>query len=149
MRAELKDFCIRLGISEHVRFYGWVKDIAQVYADLDLLAMTSINEGTPVSIIEAMSSGVPVISTDAGGIKDLLGNQLGPQSSNGFRICDRGILLPKNDSISLAEGMRYIFDNAELVNQHMIRDANRFVLSEFHQDRLIKDISSLYDSLLK
>lgn len=148
MRDELQEFCIRLGISEHVRFYGWMKDIAQVYADLDLLALTSINEGTPVSIIEAMAAGVPVISTDAGGIKDLLGNPIGPQSSNGFRVCERGILLPQSDPKSLAEGMRYIFDNSEIGNQQMVSNARQFVLSEYHQDRLIQDIRSLYKNLL-
>jgi glycosyltransferase involved in cell wall biosynthesis len=149
MRDELHDSSIRLGISEHVCFYGWIKDITKVYADLDLLALTSINEGTPVSIIEAMSSGVPVISTDAGGIRDLLGNRIGPQSSNGFRVCERGILLPQSDPKSLAEGMRYIFDDTELGNQQMISNARQFVLSEYHQDRLIQDIRSLYNDLLR
>ena len=149
MRGELQNFCIRQGISEYVRFCGWIKDITQVYADLDLLALTSINEGTPVSIIEAMASGIPVISTDAGGIKDLLGNRLGPQPSNGFRVCERGILLPKNDPKSLAEGMHYIIGNTERDNQQMISNAKQFVLSEYHQDRLIQDISSLYINLLK
>ena len=149
MKEELQKFCIQQGISEHVRFCGWIKNIAHVYADLDVLALTSINEGTPVSIIEAMAAGVPVISTDAGGIKDLLGEQIESQPSNGFRICERGILLPRNAPQSLADSIRYIVSNAENGGRQMVSAARQFVLSDYHQDRLIQDIRSLYYNLLK
>ena len=64
-----------------------------IYADLDILALTSLNEGTPVSIIEAMAASVPVITTGVGGIKDLLGRIEADQPDAAFKICERGILM--------------------------------------------------------
>lgn len=72
LRQELFNYCLELGIEKRVVFCGWVEDMPMVYADLDLLLLTSDNEGTPVSIIEAMASGTIVFSTDVGGVKDLL-----------------------------------------------------------------------------
>ena len=53
-------------------FLGWRKDLARIYADLDVVALSSINEGTPVSLIEAMAAGTPVVSTAVGGVPDVL-----------------------------------------------------------------------------
>ncbi len=69
----MEDYTDSLGIRENVVFYGWEKNITMIYADIDILALTSLNEGTPVSVIEAMASSVPVITTGVGGVKDLLG----------------------------------------------------------------------------
>jgi len=68
LREELIGYCQQDGLSDDVLFCGWERDLPTVYADLDILALTSVNEGTPVSMIEAMASSVPVISTDAGGV---------------------------------------------------------------------------------
>jgi glycosyltransferase involved in cell wall biosynthesis len=73
LRRELHDFSGALGIQDHVVFSGWQKDLAGVYAGLDIVALTSNNEGTPVSLIEAMASGKPIISTKVGGVVDLMG----------------------------------------------------------------------------
>jgi glycosyltransferase involved in cell wall biosynthesis len=55
-----------------VLFTSWVRNMAEVYQDIDLLVLTSKNEGTPLAIIEAISMGVPVFATNVGGVKDLL-----------------------------------------------------------------------------
>jgi GT2 family glycosyltransferase/glycosyltransferase involved in cell wall biosynthesis len=149
LRDDLEYFCIQQGISEHVRFCGWIKDIQYVYADLNTLVLTSINEGTPVSIIEAMASSVPVVSTDVGGIKDLLGGTTGSLASNGFKICERGLLLTKNDPQSLSNSIRYIIDNLDTIDRRIVSHAREFVVSDYNQDRLVHDIRSLYFKLLK
>ena len=148
LREGLEAFCVQKGISESVRFCGWIRDIQYVYDDLDALVLTSINEGTPVSIIEAMASAVPVVSTDVGGIKDLFGDLVVSQFSNGFNICERGLLVPKNDEQSLSNGLRFILDNPDYIHRHIIASACEFVVSNYHQDRLINDIKSLYRNLL-
>ena len=56
LRDELIEYCQKHGISNEVLFCGWKRDLPHIYADLDILALTSVNEGTPVSIIEAMAS---------------------------------------------------------------------------------------------
>jgi glycosyltransferase involved in cell wall biosynthesis len=72
LRQTLKNYAVEKGLKDQVIFYGWEKNIPMIYADLDILALTSLNEGTPVSIIEAMAASVPVVTTGVGGIKDLL-----------------------------------------------------------------------------
>jgi hypothetical protein len=52
---------------------GWQRDLVAVYRDLEAVCLTSWNEGTPVSMIEAMAAGRPVIATDVGGVRDVLG----------------------------------------------------------------------------
>ena len=68
-----EDLTQHLGLVEKVVFTGWIRDLAPLYADLDVLALTSDNEGTPVAVIEAMAAGVPVVATDVGGVRELIG----------------------------------------------------------------------------
>jgi glycosyltransferase involved in cell wall biosynthesis len=77
-RAELVEMASSLGLADRVRFTGWIADVPPVYGALDVLVLSSNNEGLPVSLIEAMAAGVPVVSTSVGGVPDLLdGGQLG------------------------------------------------------------------------
>ena len=149
LRQELESDCRSLGISGSVKFCGWVKDIPMVYADLDILALTSNNEGTPVSMIEAMAASVPVISTDAGGVGDLLGDVLRRPGKKGFAVCERGILCQTQDAAGFAEGLDYLIGEDTAVRRERVAAARRHVEAHFGKDRLIRDIESLYDSLLK
>jgi len=108
LRRDLESYCKRHRLRDHAIFCGWIKNVAMVYADLDILTLTSLNEGTPVSIIEAMASSVPVIATDAGGVRDLLGKESDTISQDGFAVCERGILCKKNDVKSFAKGINYL-----------------------------------------
>ncbi len=69
----LKRMVKEKGISSFVTFLGWRKDLADIYSDLDLVVLTSLNEGTPVSLIEAMASGKAVVATSVGGVPDVVG----------------------------------------------------------------------------
>ncbi len=62
----------RLKLSNRVIFAGWRSDLAQVYGDLDVLVSCSDNEGMPISLIEAMAAGCPVLATNVGGVPDLI-----------------------------------------------------------------------------
>ena len=70
---ELERKTRELGIVDRVIFTGFRKDTGELYADLDLVALTSLNEGTPVTLIEAMCAGRAVIATEVGGVRDLMG----------------------------------------------------------------------------
>jgi len=148
LRDELEAYCQQLGLSSHVRFCGWIKDVPLVYADLDVLALTSTNEGTPVSIIEAMASSVPVIATDAGGVQDLLGPPDGVPSSDGFVVCERGILCRKNDALGFAKGLKYVVEGEIREKQKRLMRARSFVRKRFSEERLLYDIESLYLELM-
>lgn len=148
LRDELGAYCKELRLSGHVIFCGWIKDAPSVYADIDILTLTSTNEGTPVSIIEAMASSVPVIATDAGGVPDLLGPPDGIPSSEGFVVCERGILCRKNDSLGFAKGLKYLIDGDIQEKQKRLIRARSFVRERFSEKRLLHDIESLYLELM-
>ena len=74
MRNELELQVKELGLMNRIHFCGIIKNLETVYSDLDLLVLCSKNEGTPVSIIEALASGCPVSATSVGGVKELLEN---------------------------------------------------------------------------
>src|SRR5439155_15307328 len=71
-RAELDALVDRLGLREAVIFLGWRRDMREVYADLDVVALTSRNEGSPVALIEAMAAARPVVSTAVGGVPEVV-----------------------------------------------------------------------------
>ncbi len=148
LRADLEKECKISGLSEITVFCGWVHDIPTIYADLDILALTSLNEGTPVSIIESMAASVPVISTDAGGVKDLLGDGTWLKD-NGFCICRRGILCGKNNPFAFSAGLKYLVCEDKEKQKQRVESARKFVEKEFGKTRLLRDMESLYTYIIK
>src|SRR5207248_10690373 len=67
-RAELERLVDQLGLTSSVRFLGWRRDLVSIYADLGVVALTSLNEGSPVALIEALASARPVVATAVGGV---------------------------------------------------------------------------------
>lgn len=132
-RQALEALCQSMGLDEVVCFAGWRSDLRPIYADLDTVVISSDNEGTPVSIIEAMAAGVPVVSTAVGGVPDLLyegelGRLVHPGDPGGLAA---GILG------SLAEGPG---DRTERARTH--------ALAHYGAGRLVHDVRDLYDELL-
>ncbi len=149
LREELERYAKREGLSEHILFCGWRRDLPEIYADVDVLALTSLNEGTPVSIIEAMAASTPVIATDAGGVFDLLGEKNGHPTSGGFVVCDRGVLCRKKDPIGFAKGLQYLVELDNIKREALLGEARTFVKQTFSDRRLLKDMESLYLGLMK
>jgi len=146
----LKAHAENAGLTNHVEFCGWRRDLPEVYADLNILALTSINEGTPVSIIEAMASGTSVISTDAGGVRDLLGPSLKERfEAKGFKVCKRGILCRKNDAIGFARGLNYLMSMDIAQRDQMVEDSRNFAVQTFSHERLLHDMEALYLEIFK
>ena len=150
LRDELEKFCRLLGLDGHIIFHGWESNIAMIYADLDILSLTSLNEGTPVSIIEAMAAEVPVITTAVGGIKDLLGtieHHKGDENRT-FRQCERGILCPKDDFESFADGIIYMLENSYRKGSKKTKKAKDYILKNYSEKSLISNIENLYLEML-
>lgn len=148
-RQFLEDYAVRLGIKDKVVFTGWEKDLSKIYADLDVLALTSLNEGTPVSVIEAMAACVPVVATEVGGIKDLLGKIQTVQPDHGaFKICERGILCPKDNPKAFSKALSYVLESGYLKNKERFRKASDYVVENYSMERLVTDIESLYENLV-
>ena len=149
LQDTLKAHAQKNGLTEHVYFCGWRRDLPDVYADLDILALTSNNEGTPVSIIEAMAAATPVISTDAGGVQDLLGPKNEVSVQEGFVVCERGILSRKNDAAGFARGLKHLVEMDKFQKDSMVKNAKYFVDKTFSKKRLLHDIESLYLKMMK
>ncbi len=149
LRRELEDYSHKLNINRQVDFLSWQKDLVNIYSNLDVVALTSINEGTPVSLIEAMASGRVVVATDVGGVRDLLGKEIetGTKPDADFKILERGIIVKPNDPFSFAKALFLVLKNNEL-RKNMGLVARNFVKIKFTKDRLIKDIERLYDNVL-
>jgi len=132
-RAELEEMAAELGLADAVRFTGWRADLPVIYADLDVVVIASRNEGTPVSIIEAMAAGVPVVSTAVGGVPDLL--------------CEGkfGELVEPEDAAALAEGIQKALRRGK---DDRVDMARQWAYDQYGGARLIDDIRTLYRELL-
>ncbi|MFH0997439.1 MAG: glycosyltransferase [Pseudomonadota bacterium] len=148
-RQQLEAYCREQNLTRHVVFWGWIQNVSLVYADLNILALTSLNEGTPVSIIEAMASSVPVIATQVGGIQDLMGKPVDSmREQSEFTVCERGILSRSNDSVGFFKGLNYLAREDLSARQARIQRARTYVVNRFAKERLLKDVELLYSQLM-
>jgi len=132
LRAALEAQADAPGLAGAVTFTGFLRDLRPVYSDLDLLVIASDNEGTPVSIIEALAAGVPVVSTAVGGVPDLL---------EGGRY---GALVPPGDADALAGAMITALGALQADRQ----DIRRAIGEAYGIERLAADLGALYRALL-
>jgi glycosyltransferase involved in cell wall biosynthesis len=124
---------------------GWQQHLDRIYADVDLVVLTSINEGTPVALLEAMASGKAFVSTDVGGVRDLMA---GPSVQQcGFEVFENGILAPRDGKV-LADAVAYLMNNPE-TRRAMGQAGREFVKARFSTQRLTDDLESLYLSLAR
>lgn len=117
-----------------ILFTSWRKDIDKINGLSDIAVLTSINEGTPVSLIEAMAAGKAVLSSKVGGVEDVIAHRL-----NGV-LCE----LEVN---SFSKELANLIENKELRIQYG-QNASKSVLSKYHYSRLVTDIDNLYQKLL-
>ena len=116
-------------------FTSWIKEIDTAIAGLDILAMTSLNEGTPVSIIEAQAAGKPVVATSVGGIHDVVING------------ETALLSPTGNAEAFAENLLLLTED-ENRRKKMQEKGKEFVSERFSYLRLTSDMSLLYRELL-
>jgi glycosyltransferase involved in cell wall biosynthesis len=145
LRDALESHSRRLGLTSDVSFIGFREDAPSLYADLDLVALTSLNEGTPLTLIEAMGCGVAVGATEVGGVCDLMGECR--VQNNSFKVWDHGVTAPSQDVQAFAGALKYLIDDSNLRSQ-MGGRGHAFVRSRLSKERLVFDIEKLYRELL-
>jgi glycosyltransferase involved in cell wall biosynthesis len=116
-------------------FTSWIKDVDVALSGLDLVALTSNNEGTPVSLIEAQAASRYVIATNVGGIKDILNPKC-------------GLLSEAGDLEAFQKNLLYAVENFEQVNSQA-GAASAEVMQKFSYKRLCGDMEALYRRLLQ
>jgi len=146
LKPNLERQCAKLQLKEDVTFTGWRKDIARIYSALDAVVLTSTNEGTPVSLIEAMASGTAVIATDVGGVRDLMGKEE-MNESYPFQSMEYGTLVTSGDATAMARALIQLKNNPDLFSEKAGK-ARRFVRMRFTTDRILGDLKTLYLSLI-
>jgi glycosyltransferase involved in cell wall biosynthesis len=134
MRSAIEAFAGEIGIASRVHFLGWRMDIPQVMADLDVVLLTSQNEGTPVSLIEAGACGRAVVATDVGGVRSVVQHEAS------------GFLAPPGDHGALAGRLRELLTSPDL--RAAFGRTGRAHTRSFSDERLVADISALYEELL-
>jgi len=110
---------------------GFIKDLRPVYADVDIVLVTSFSESTCIVLVEAMANGKIVISTDVGGMADYIENGV-----NGF-------LLNDNNAESFVEIINNVIEN-KIDILTISKNAQRTALEMFSLKRLVKEMTNLY-----
>ncbi|MGH8598563.1 MAG: glycosyltransferase [Gammaproteobacteria bacterium] len=144
-RAELERQASDLAVADRIVFTGFRDDVASLYPDLDIVALTSLNEGTPLTLIEAMSNGCAVVSTEVGGVVDLMGAKR--DTVGDFSIWDHGITTPSRNLAAFTNALKYLIERPGL-RREMGGRGREFIRSRYSKERLIADVERLYRELL-
>jgi glycosyltransferase involved in cell wall biosynthesis len=135
LRGALEASARDRGLGERTRFLGWRRDLPVIYGASDVFLLTSRNEGTPVALIESLAAAVPVVSTDVGGVGDVL------------RGTDAGILAGFGDADALARAVAALLHDP-LKRRAMGERGRASVVARYGLDRLVDDVDRLYRDLL-
>ncbi len=148
LRSKLEAQAKSLGLSDDVVFTGGRRDPENFYPALDIVALTSRNEGTPLTLIEAMANGRPIIATAVGGVVDLLGETISQNRNERHDICQRGVRVMPDDADAFAAGLNRLVRDIELRREMGDRGIH-FVQNNYSKARLLEDIKALYRELLE
>jgi glycosyltransferase involved in cell wall biosynthesis len=135
LRGALEAAAVALGLAGRVRFLGWRRDLEIVYGATDVFLLTSRNEGTPVALIESLAAACAGVSTDVGGVADVI------------PTADLGLLAPAGDADALANHVNSLV--ADPRRRRALGEAGRRrVVARYGIDRLVADVEALYRDLL-
>jgi glycosyltransferase involved in cell wall biosynthesis len=135
LRPSLEAVAEELGIAGDTTFLGFRLDVGAVYGASDVVALTSANEGTPVTVIEAQAAGLPVVSTDVGGVRDILAEG------------ESGFVVPAGDVDGVADRLERLVASRDL--RRRLGESGRERAGErYSVPRLVRDVDHLYRELL-
>ncbi|MGD0712612.1 MAG: glycosyltransferase family 4 protein [Gaiellaceae bacterium] len=134
-RDALEQYAHQIGVAKRCLFLGYQEDVARFYDAIDVLLLPSVNEGTPVSVIEALAAGRPAVATRVGGVPDVVRDGVD------------GFLVDVGDVETLAERLAGLAADPEL-RARMGEEGRARVLERYAVERLVDDVDRLYRSLL-
>jgi glycosyltransferase involved in cell wall biosynthesis len=118
-----------------IKMTSWIREMVPIYHALDLVCLSSKNEGTPVSLIEAQAAGLPVLSNDVGGVRDIVKNG------------KSGYIVPKNNLQAYTEKLLELIESPELRTQ-MGGCQKDEILKRYQYQRLVDDMRQYYNKLI-
>jgi glycosyltransferase involved in cell wall biosynthesis len=144
LEEEIREEAVALGVDIH--FAGWRQGTADLLPSFDLVALTSLNEGLPLVLLEALAAGRPVVSTPVGGVPSLFSMGDAP-IANGFTATERGLLFPVGDSEGLAQAILWVTAH---LNQslEMARRGQHYVIHRHNQEKYLDAHAQLYRGLV-
>lgn len=134
LRDDLTQRAAALGLSRALLFAGLQEDVRPFLDAMDLYLMTSDFEGFPVALLEAMSMGLPVVSTSVGGIVDVLDTT-------------SGVTTPAGDVNALADAVGLLVGDEDR-RRSLGRGARRTILARFSMERMVRELESIYREVL-
>jgi glycosyltransferase involved in cell wall biosynthesis len=135
-RAALEEMSRKLGLASRVRFLGFIKDMPELYQCLDLLLLTSHFEGTPLTVLEAMAMGVPVVASQVDGVEEVLADG------------QDGCLVPPGDREAFVDRVCRLLQDPKLRRQLSLAGQGK-ARRYFSAETMVRQVEAIYLSLLK
>ena len=135
LRQALQARAHELGIESRVHFTGWCADMPEAVSDLDVVALSSRNEGTPLALIEASAAGRAVLSTDVGGVRSVVRDGV------------TGVLVAAGDDEAIASRLTDLL-REPATRERMGQAGREHVRDRFGAVRLVADMRALYGDML-
>lgn len=132
MRKELEEESERLGLKDKVLFTGMRKDVKGLLKQFDIFVLSSVNEGLPIALLEAMANLKPVAVTDAGGCREVVNHQL------------NGLVVPREDSEKLAQAIKLLLTDKDL-SRRLAEAGRQRVKEKFNARDMVMKIDDVYD----
>jgi glycosyltransferase involved in cell wall biosynthesis len=134
-RSKIEREIERQSLQQRVRLLGMRSDVRRILAGADLFLLTSVSEGIPVTILEAMAAGVPIVATAVGGVPELIEHEV------------HGLLAPAGDAPALADALVRMADDEKLRSRFATIAQHRAV-TEFSEQSMIANYDRIYQGML-
>jgi glycosyltransferase involved in cell wall biosynthesis len=137
-RKEIAETVTDWGIENHVEIKGFVsgKEKSDIFKKADLFVLPSFSEGVPVAVLEALSSGLPIITTPVGGIPDV------------FKDYQNGLFIEPGDHKALAENILFLLKNDD-VRERIGENNRKKALAEFDTPVVVEELRRIYERVIK
>ena len=136
LRPQIERQILGLGLAGHVRLHGTATDLPPIYSALDLFVQASNSEGLPNVLLEAASSTLAIVATDAGGSREVIHDG------------ETGLLVPIDDIDALASAIRIAVEDA-MLRRRLAAAARTLIEREYGMDRFAREYEDLYREQLE
>jgi len=146
-RDTLEDLCKKLKLKNHIIFVGSSDDVLAYYQNARVFVLPSISEGMPLTLLEAMSCGLPVIATSVGGNAEVLGLSTEEPMMSDYHVGENGVLVEPKDVDSLAKALLRLLQD-EGLSRELGKKARKYVKNKFSLDKVANEYVNLYHTLM-
>ena len=136
LRREIEDESSQMGLCDRVHILGNRSDARLLALAFNVAVLTSLNEGLPNTVMEAMSAGVPTVATAVGGTVELISDN------------ETGYLVPPADVETLADRIGFALKNAD-ASAAVAQRGREFITSRFSMRQMVESVEKLYDEVIR